>query len=75
MIERITANRSGISPDELLDACLYEMGCLHLRESTSRILLEELEVKGNLNCGSEEFRETIAQMLRLIVASREYQFA
>lgn len=75
MIERITENRTTITADELLDACLYEMGCLYLRESSRRILFEELEVNGTIDCGSEQFDQTIAQMLRLIVASREYQFA
>lgn len=75
IIERITSDRSEISPDELLDSCLHELGCLDLRESTKRVLFEELEIKGSISCSSEEFKQTAVQMLRLIVASREYQFA
>ena len=37
---------------------------------------DDIEMQLDANgCGSEEFEEIIAQMLRLIVASREYQFA
>jgi hypothetical protein len=75
MLERITRDRAEISPDELLDACLYEMGCMELRDITKKILFEELGVTDTIDTDTEEFREVAAQMLRLIVASREYQFA
>ena len=79
MIERITENRTEISPDELLDACLYEMGCLELKDATRKILFEELGLKTSIMLQPDgtnpEFEEAVAQMLRLIVASREYQFA
>lgn len=79
MIERITTGRHQISPDELLDACLYEMGCIELKETTKRILIENLDASPVLDCASggdrSAFDEVVAQMLRLIVASREYQMA
>ena len=75
MLERITRNRTEISPDELLEACLNEMGCLELRGITKKILFEELGVTDSMDTDTAEFQEVAAQMLRLIVASREYQFA
>ena len=74
MIDRITQDRDEISPDELLDACLYEMGCIYLKELSRSIIFEELGLTGNLQCDSEEFSEAVAQIFRLIVSSREYQF-
>ena len=60
--------------DELLDACLYEKGCIYLKELSRSIIFEEFGLTGNLQCDSEEFSEAVAQIFRLIVSSREYQF-
>ena len=74
MVERITDGLKEISPDELLDACLYEMGSLILKDNSRAIIFEELNLDNNIQCDSDEFREATAQILRLIVSSREYQF-
>jgi len=74
MIDRITQDKDEISPDELLDACLYEMGCIYLKDLSRSIIFEELGLTANLKCDSEDFSEAVAQMFRLIVSSREYQF-
>ena len=75
MIKRIAADKTTISPHDLLDECLSEMGCIYLKESSRQILFEELETQDDISCNSDEFNETISQMMRLIVSSREYQFA
>ena len=75
MIDRISQNRSQISMTDLLDSFLYELGCIDLKESSRKILFEELGAKDVVDIDSEEFSSLVAQMLRLIVASREYQFA
>ena len=75
MIGRISKNRSEISMTDLLDSCLYELGCIDLKESSREILFQELEVKDVVDINSDEFSSLVAQVLRLIVASREYQFA
>ena len=79
MIDRIAAGRTSISASELLDACLYEMGALDVKEPTRRVILEEIRGEGDIRCGPssnrEEFEKIAAQTFRLIGASREYQFA
>lgn len=79
MIDRITQGRDAVTPEDLLEACLYELGCLQLRDSSKQILLEELNIDGAIECqptsNRPEFNDAVAQMFRLIVASREYQFA
>ncbi len=75
MIDRISRNKSQISMTDLLDSCLYELGCIDLKDSSREILFEELEVKDVVDINSDEFSSLVAQVLRLIVASREYQFA
>ena len=42
--------------------------------SAGSIIFEELGLTANLKCDSEDFSEAVAQMFRLIVSSREYQF-
>ena len=64
-----------MTPDELLDECLSEMGKIHLKAPSRAILFEELNVTSDLTCGTEEFEQVVSQVLRLIVSSREYQFA
>ena len=75
MIARISKNRSQISMTDLLDSCLYELGCIDLKGPSREILFEELEAKDVVDVDSDEFRSLVAQVLRLIAASREYQFA
>ena len=75
MIDRISRNRSQISMTDLLDSCLYELGCIDLKESSREILFQELNVKDVVEINSDAFNSLVAQVLRLIVASREYQFA
>ena len=75
MLDRISTNRVSMTPDELLDACLSEMGKIHLKSPSRAILFEELNVTSDLTCGTEEFEAIVSQVLRLIVSSREYQFA
>ena len=75
MIDRISSNKSQISMTDLLDSCLYELGCIDLKDSSREILFEELEVKDVVDINSDAFSSLVAQVLRLIVASREYQFA
>ena len=75
MLDRISTNRVSMTPDELLDACLSEMGKIHLKSPSRTILFEELNVTSDLTCGTEEFEAVVSQVLRLIVSSREYQFA
>ena len=75
MIDRISRNRSQISMTDLLDSCLYELGCIDLKESSREILFQELDIKDVVEINSDAFNSLVAQVLRLIAASREYQFA
>ena len=75
MVKRIASGKTSISPDDLLDECLSEMGNIYLKKPSREILFQELETSGVIPCNSKEFDEIVSQMLRLIVSSREYQFA
>ncbi len=78
MIERATRGEGPVSPDELLDTCLYEMGCLKLGKPSRDIILSELGIDGKLSretpSGKDAVRRVAGQMVGMVSSSREYQF-
>ena len=78
IIEQLSATGASLSPGEFVDRCLELVG-VEVGAETRNTLFETAESDGELRLGSEEERESsaerIGEMLQLIVASREYQFA
>lgn len=76
MIRRISEGRDWITPEQLLDAALYEMGALELEPKSRRALLEEMGIGDRIPCdemGKEQFESAALESFELIAASREYQ--
>ncbi len=73
--DRISGARKTASSTELLAACTAELGDVVLAEATRSAILDELSVKDELDCSGPEFVDAVAEVLTLIGASREYQFA
>ena len=64
------------TPEELLNACLDYMGFLELSAETRAQLSEHANAGGNLDWSDEEGAATrIGEMMALISATTEYQFA
>ena len=67
-----------LSPDGLVDGCLDLLGPLEVEPQTRQHLIEQAEEGGIINWGTDEEEAAttrrVAQMLQLIVATREYQF-
>ena len=78
IIDRLSAGESSLSPAELIDGCLDLVGPL-VSDETRSALLRHAESDGQLRFDTEAERENssarIGDMLQLIVATREYQFA
>ena len=79
IIERIAAsNGKEMSPETMLDECLDQMGPLEVSEETRAELLEQALGQGALSWETQSDYETssrrVADMLALIVGTREYQF-
>ena len=78
IIDGLSAIGRSMPPEELVDHCLDMVG-LEVGKDTRKILLTNAESGGGLRFGSEEERgnsaERVQEMLQLVVASREYQFA
>jgi hypothetical protein len=59
---------------DLIDACLYELGCVEIGSNTKAILLEESDLPATIQI-DDHFGDRGHQIIELIVASREYQLS
>ena len=75
IINRLGSEGPTLSPERLVDGCLKMLGSYELGEETRNRLLAHAETGGELRTGSDEFAGRVGQMLQLIVATQEYQFA
>ena len=79
IIERLAARGTSLSPEELVDGCLDLIGPLQVGEKTRNPLVAQASLGGEVRFGTSEEKEEMAQrvgeMLQLIVATREFQFA
>ena len=72
IIDRIKL--AGSNPINIIDACLDIMGPMDVSDQTRRELIDHSEKQGDFdwNCDGEE---RLIEVLQLLVATREYQFA
>ena len=73
-----SVKRSGDSPESAVDACLEMLGSVVVKDETRAELIEHTSTLGAFewNEASEaESARRVAEILQLIVATREYQFA
>jgi uncharacterized protein (DUF1800 family) len=71
MIDRIASDKSDLSPDDLVDACLDILGPMTISEKSRDELVQQA---GNESVG-QSVEERIRAMLQMIVSTREYQMA
>lgn len=78
LIERVS--RKTISAADLLDACLYEMGCVELTQKTRDAILQQIDdgapisVDGNGALVTDHtFADRVTYVLQLVGSSREFQ--
>jgi len=68
-----------LSPDQLVDGCLDLLGPMVIRDDTKQELTAQAKAWGQTSWDSESNAQLAdlhtSQMLQLIVATREYQFA
>ncbi len=78
LIDRICSH-GRLSPEEVVDRCLDELGPTEPSGETRAALLRHAEAAGDLTFETTAEREDgsarVAKMLRLIAATKEYQFA
>ena len=74
VIKRISTGKTSYTPGDLIDACLYELGCVEIDSNTKTILLEESDLPATIQI-DDHFGDRVTQIIELIVASREYQLS
>jgi hypothetical protein len=74
IISRLGSGERNITAERLVDGCLEMLGGYSLMEDTRTLLLNQAQSAASLNTGTEEFAESVGQMLQLIAATQEYQF-
>ena len=75
IINRLRSEGRTLSAERLVDGCLEMLGAYELAEETRSQLVTHARKGGTLHTGIKEFAQQVAQVLQLIVASQEYQFA
>jgi uncharacterized protein (DUF1800 family) len=79
IVDRLAGARASMTPEELVDGCLDLIGPLEVEATTRSSLLGKASVAGEIRLdtgsGRQEFARRVAEMLQLIVATREFQFA
>ena len=75
IISRLSADERAQSPEGLVEACLDMLGTYKLPEETRKELVEHVAKGGQLQPDSQEYAGRVGQVLQLIVATQEYQFA
>ena len=77
IIERVSTNGdSAISPAEMVDRCLDEIGMISVSDETRATLVDYVSAEGALSTGSNggpETAERVAQLLQMIAATHEFQ--
>ena len=79
IVDRMNADASTMSPEEFVDACLDLIGPVEVSEKTRGSLIEHTRNGGELSRSTEaergRFARRVGEMLQLIVATAEYQYA
>jgi hypothetical protein len=73
IIDRLVAESTIVSPEELVNRCLLMLGGYHLPEETRLQLIAQLEEGGELRTISDNFAPRVVQLLQLMVSVQEYQ--
>ncbi len=79
IIDRMSAGTSNISPEAFVDGCLDLIGPVEVSAKTRNSLIEHARSGGALRRATEaqrsQFARRVTEMLQLIVATAEYQYA
>jgi hypothetical protein len=78
IIDRLKA-KAPLSPEQLVDGCLDLLGPLEVGSDTRRELVDQAKEWGRISwdgaSNAQIADQRVGEMLQLIVATREYQFA
>ena len=73
--QRLRARGQVLSAESLVDGCLEQLAFVEVKEDTRGTLVAHAQKDGEIRTDAAEFPTRMTEMLQLIVASKEYQFA
>ena len=75
IINGLASEGPAISPEEMVDGCLRRLGHYELPEETRSMMVEHVAKAGTLKTDTDEFGQRVAEILQLIVSTKEYLYA
>ena len=75
LVNRLGSEGATMSPEGLVDGCLRMLGHYELADETRDMLVVHAQAGVELHTDNKEFPQHVAQMLQLIVATKEYLHA
>ena len=75
IIKRVGGNGVTLTPEQLVDGCLENLGSYQMAQETQTQLIELAGSEGEIRTDSERFPSQVTTMLQSIVATTEYLFA
>src|SRR5216683_704420 len=75
IIKKLASEGPTISPETLVDGCLWLLGHYELADETRRMLVDHARKSGELRTDTEAFPQQVGQMLQMIAATKEYLYA
>ena len=78
MINNLMGQASSLTPEEFVNGCIDQVGCLNITEDTKQELLTHANRDGNLTHANDaekgEFARRSGEMFQMLAATSEYQF-
>ena len=78
MITNLMGQGSSLTPEQFVDGCIDQVGCLNITADTKQELLTHASRDGNLTHSSDaekgEFARRSGEMFQMLAATSEYQF-
>ena len=75
IIQRLGGKGGTLTPEQLVDGCLENLGSYQMARETQTLLIELAGSEGEIRTDSEKFPSQVTNMLQSIAATTEYLFA
>ena len=78
MISNLIDQSASLSPQQFVEGCIDQVGCLNITEDTRLELLAHVQREGDLRHGTDaeqtEFVRRAGEMFQMLAATSEFQF-
>ena len=78
MISNLMGQGASLSPQQFVEGCIDQVGCLNITDDTREELLAHVQREGDLSHGSDaertEFVRRTGEMFQMLAATSEFQF-